>query len=196
MKDTRCCFVGDSLVVGVGDSSGLGWVGRIGDAATAAGIPFTTYNLGVRGDTTAMVGDRILREIEPRLAAATDARVVLSVGVNDTVEVDGLRRASLDESLIALEGIIAAIAPAGLLVVGPPAVDDDEQNERIDELSRAFARRCDERGVPFVGVYAATAADEVWRGETRDGDGFHPDAAGYARLAALVERSLLDWLRS
>jgi hypothetical protein len=47
MADRRILFFGDSLVAGVGDPSGDGWVGRVVAASCAAGLPVTAYNLGV-----------------------------------------------------------------------------------------------------------------------------------------------------
>lgn len=43
--DRRVLFVGDSIVAGVGDPQGRGWVGRIGEAAWASGLPPTAYAL-------------------------------------------------------------------------------------------------------------------------------------------------------
>ena len=37
MDDLRACFFGDSLTLGQGDDSGLGWPGRVFAAARADG---------------------------------------------------------------------------------------------------------------------------------------------------------------
>ena len=52
MPDLRVCFLGDSLVAGVGDPDGLGWVGRLVAGAFAAGAPLTAYPLGIRRQTS------------------------------------------------------------------------------------------------------------------------------------------------
>ncbi|WP_366929047.1 GDSL-type esterase/lipase family protein [Gordonia sp. (in: high G+C Gram-positive bacteria)] len=102
MPDLRVCFFGDSFVAGLGDSTGLGWVGRVSVAARAAGHRLTSYNLGVRRETSVQVVGRIPVEAPPRLLDAEDARLVLSFGVNDTTEVDGRARVSLDETVRAV----------------------------------------------------------------------------------------------
>ncbi|MGT2426631.1 GDSL-type esterase/lipase family protein [Amnibacterium kyonggiense] len=189
--DVRVCFAGDSFVAGTGDATALGWVGRVAAAGLARGIDLTSYNLGVRGATSVQVVRRLAIEARPRLTAAEDPRVVVSFGVNDTLP-DVLL--STAESLGALRDAQHRMAPVPLLLVGPPAVDDDAQNLRIRDLDAALEREAALLGVPFVGVFAATAAAEVWRRAVHVGDGFHPDAAGYALLAGLVTGPILDWL--
>ncbi len=192
-RDLRVCFVGDSFVAGIGDSSALGWVGRVTIAAFARGLPLTAYNLGVRRDTSVLISERIADEVRPRLAPAGDPRVILSFGVNDTVvEGSGPRTTTVD-TLVAFERIRNTI-DADLLLVGPTAVDDDRQNERIELLSSTLRATSVDAGIPFVDTFSATVADEVWRREVREGDSFHPDAAGYSVLAGVVTDPILDWL--
>ena len=190
-RDIRVCFAGDSLVAGTGDETARGWVGRVVAAGIASGLNLTGYNLGVRGATSVQVTRRLAIEARPRLAAAGDPRIVVSFGVNDTLP-DVLL--SVAETLNALRDVHQRMAPVPLLVVGPPAVDDDEQNARIHLLDTALAREAAALGIPYVPVFAATASEEVWRRPVHDGDGFHPDAAGYDLLASLVTAPILDWL--
>lgn len=51
-REIHVLFFGDSHTVGVGEPSGLGWVGLIVAATHAAGISLVAYNLGVRGETS------------------------------------------------------------------------------------------------------------------------------------------------
>ena len=44
--DRRVLFFGDSIVAGVGDPEGRGWVGRVVAASFASGLPLTAYPLG------------------------------------------------------------------------------------------------------------------------------------------------------
>jgi hypothetical protein len=91
-SDLRALFFGDSLVAGVRDPGGKGWVARVVAASFAEGLPLTAYNLGVRGETSQQVAARWRAESLPRLLPSTDARIVLSFGANDTtVEGGGLR---------------------------------------------------------------------------------------------------------
>jgi acyl-CoA thioesterase-1 len=195
MPDVRVCFVGDSFVAGVGDPEHRGWVGRVCARSAADGRPLTAYNLGVRAQTSADVLARWRAECGQRLSADWDSRVVVSLGVNDTTIRDGRRRVPRERSPQHLTAILDGARGAGwpVLVVGPPPVADSAQNERLAELDTGFAGACAGRGVPYVRVLAALAADPVWMQEVAAGDGAHPAAAGYRALADLVWPRWSEW---
>ena len=94
----------------------------------------------------------------------------------------------------ALRSISIASGHTELMFIGPPAVDDDYQNERISALSDALQQEAKSPGIPFLGCFASTVADSVWRRQVHEGDGFHPDANGYEQLAAIIEAPLPEWL--
>lgn len=96
--------------------------------------------------------------------------------------------------MTALRSINIASGPTELMLIGPPAVDDDDQNERISALSGVLEEESKRLGIPFLGCFESTVANLVWRREVREGDGFHPDAAGYGQLAAIIQAPLLEWL--
>jgi lysophospholipase L1-like esterase len=202
MVERYLMFFGDSHTVGVGDEEGLGWTGRVFAAAMDAGIPTTTYNLGVGGETSADVASRWRAEARPRLPRADaegDARVVLAFGVNDVTLDDRNRRCSQEQSLLSLEEVLLGAQGLGLrrFVVGPAPIDDDDANDRIAELSYAYRMLCARHRVPFVPLVDELRDNEVWRGSIAAGDGSHPGAAGYAEVARLVlAAGWLDWLRS
>jgi acyl-CoA thioesterase-1 len=196
--DQRVLFIGDSLVAGVGDPAGVGWVGRVVAASFAAGTPVTAYNLGVRGETSVQVASRWRQETRPRLLPAADTRLVVSFGANDTTVEGGQERVAPAGSLGALDGIMdrAGILGLPVLVVGPAPVDDAGQNRRIQTLSVALGETCATQGVPFLSVIESLLASDVWSEQVGSGDGAHPAAAGYDALAQLVlAGGWLDWLR-
>jgi acyl-CoA thioesterase-1 len=180
-NDRRVLFFGDSLVAGVGDPAGMGWVGRVVAASFAEGLPLTAYNLGVRGETSQQVAARWRVEALPRLLPGTDARVALSFGANDTTVEDGRLRVEAERSCATLSAILQEAAAVGvrLLMIGPAPVDDREQNERIRTLSTAYADVCHQAGVSFVSVVDRLLASAVWMEEVAVGDGAHPAADGY-----------------
>jgi acyl-CoA thioesterase-1 len=200
MVERYLMFFGDSHTVGVGDEEGLGWTGRVFAAAMDAGIPTTSYNLGVGGETSADVAARWRAEARPRLPRAEgDARVVLAFGVNDVSLEDESRRCTEEQSLLSLEEVLLGAQALGLrrFVVGPAAVDDEAINDRIAELSYAYRMRCARHRVPFVPLVDELRDNEVWRRSIAAGDGCHPGAAGYSEIARLVlAAGWLDWLRS
>jgi lysophospholipase L1-like esterase len=196
MRDLRVIFFGDSFVAGVGDETGLGWVGRVVAGAFAAGVPVTAYNLGVRRETSADVLDRWQAETRPRMSREVDCRVVFSFGANDATVENGGPRVSAADSVAGLSQAIDGAAELALpvLVVGPPPANDEDQQDRIARLSASFAEVAAQRGVPYVDVVGPLRASGTWRREAEAGDGAHPGRDGYALLASLVMEPWLAWL--
>lgn len=198
MTDRRIVFFGDSFVAGTGDPQGRGWVGRVVAATWAAGLPITSYGLGIRLETSAQVAARWRAETLPRLLAGADCRVVFSFGANDPTFEGGDVRVAAELSVRTLERVLDEARALDLpaFVVGPPPSCDHDQDIRIAALSRRFAEVCAARAVPFVAVAEDLAANAVWAEEAAAGDGVHPAAGGYDALARLVlAGGWLDWLR-
>ncbi len=194
----RCVlFFGDSLVAGVGDPAGGGWVTRVVSACFAQGLPVTAYNLGVRGQTSVQVASRWGAEATSRMLSGADLRLVVSFGANDTtVEGDAIR-VSVAHSRQALAKMLEEASTLGFapLFVGPAPVDDPEQNRRLADLSASFAEICEEHDTPLIEVLEPLSGSSVWMSEVSAGDGAHPSAAGYQVLAQLlIENGLPAWL--
>ena len=201
MLERYLMFFGDSHTAGSGDPAALGWAGRAAAAALAEGIPLTPYNLGVGGETSVEVVARWRAEALPRLPAAGegDPRAVFAFGVNDATLRNGAPRCSRGESLAALQGALDGARGLGMrcFVVGPAAIDDEAENERIAELSRALEDLCQQREVPFVSLVEELRHSQAWRRELAAGDGAHPGARGYEEMARLVlAAGWIDWLGS
>ena len=186
--DIRICFVGDSFINGSGDRECLGWTGRVCAAACCQGYNITYYNLGIRRETSADIRDRWQAEVERRLPASCDRRVVFSFGVNDTTIEHGRRRVELSDSIENARQILTeAQRSLPVLMVGPALVGEAEQNQRFRDLSGWLAELCQELVVPFLEIAGPLQASAVWVAEAIANDGAHPRAAGYGELAALVK---------
>lgn len=197
-QDRRVLFFGDSHVVGVGDPTGLGWVGRVVAGAAASDLPVTAYNLGVRGDTSVHVAARWRGEAEARLLSGARTGIVLAFGVNDTTIEDGERRVAAERSLGALSRILDEAATIGLpvLVLGPAPIDNPAQNHRIEELSASLSEACIEWGTPFIASFGSLLASQIWMEQVAADDGAHPSSEGYSVLAEIVlAGGFLDWLQ-
>ncbi len=193
----RALFFGDSLVAGVGDPAGGGWVARVVSACFVQGLPLTAYNLGIRRETSIQVVARWRAEATPRIPPGADSRIVVSFGANDTTIEGGGVRVPASGSRRALTTILDEASTLGFapFVVGPAPVDDAEQNRRIRALTESFAEVCDELDAPFIGVVEPLLGSPVWMSEVAGGDGAHPGAKGYQAIAQLlIDRGLLAWL--
>lgn len=185
VREIRVCVVGDDLVAGVGDARSLGWVGRVGARTTRGDIQVTIYPLGVPGETTAELLGRWGQETARRFAgaAAEDCRLVVGLGHED------LRRGvSLARSRLNLANLLDECTSRGLpvFVVGPPPAPEEWRNEKVAELSGAFADVCLRRGVHYVDCFTPLVAHEDWLTDLAAGDGVHPGQAGYGLMAWLV----------
>lgn len=194
--DIRICFLGDSYVQGTGDDECLGWVGRVCASARRAGHNVTAYNLGVRRETSADIARRWQAECQPRLLPTTENYVVFSFGANDASILDGERRVGEDQTLTNLRNMLdSAKERWRTLVIGPPAVPDEPQNTRLMPLSQRMDEVARQAGVPYLALFPQTVNDSTWLDEVRRNDGAHPRAAGYARIAALIEAWPAWWFR-
>ncbi|MGL5910004.1 MAG: GDSL-type esterase/lipase family protein [Phycicoccus sp.] len=193
-RDVALVFLGASLVAGIGDPKGQGWVTRVVGRTQHPDLELTAYNLGVRGDTSADVLARWGSEVPRRWAGRTERRVVISVGGNDLVGGMTLARHRLN-----LANLLDDAASQGVasFVVSPPPSDDPELNGRLETLVEAQADVCGRRDVPFVDCYRPLAAHEQWRTDLAASRvPHHPGQAGYGLIAWLVlHNGWAEWLQ-
>ena len=192
-RDVAVVFLGASLVAGVGDPKGQGWVSRVVGRTTHPDLELTAYNLGVRGDTS---GDLLLRweaECAPRWRGRSEKRLVVSIGANDAATGVTLARHRLNLANILDD---AASAGIGTFVVSPPPTSDEEVNAKLDVLVEAQADVCSRRSVPFVDCYRPLLGHEQWRTDLAASRvAGHPGQAGYGLIAWLVlHNGWYDWL--
>ncbi|QGY40176.1 G-D-S-L family lipolytic protein [Pseudodesulfovibrio cashew] len=179
------CYFGDSLTLGYGDPSGLGWPGRVSGKLASLGVDVTSYNLGVRQDATTRMAKRWKAEAEPRRMPSREYKLVFSFGVADQSN-----KVAPADSLAAAEAMLTEAMDMGeVLLVGPPPVSNPETTRRIGTLSEQFAGLCERLGLPYVPVIDAMLAHPVYGKALEDGDGAHPSALGYAVLAECILES-------
>lgn len=169
-------------IVAFGDSLTEGYQMAEGDsypAQLAQRIGRPIVNRGVSGDTSA--GG--LARLESDVLAESPRIVLLSLGANDMV-----RRQPIDETFANLRQIVDRVQKRGALVIligveGYPLVHGD-----YGERYRALAR---ETGCAYV----PDMLDDVLGDPALMFDQFHPNAAGYARIAERIESEAGEYLR-
>ncbi len=189
IDDLRVCFIGDSFVNGTNDPEYLGWTGRVSIRAWERGYRLTCYDLGVRRDTSHDIAARWQSEAQRRLPNSCAPHVVFSFGVNDTMIEASRTRVSELVSIDNTRQILRTARQCGYrtVLIGPPPIADQQHNERTRQLSLAIGQVAEHERVPFLSIFDALAQDPIWMAEVSAGDGAHPGAAGYAKLAALVD---------
>lgn len=187
MKPLVVMFFGDSLILGYADPAGLGWVGRLCLEQVKKGAMLTSYNLGVRRESSAEVAERFAAEAEPRHFPTHETRYVFSFGVNDAaVQADGKRRISTAETLENTRKILLATKGARCLFVGPPPVADAAHTARVAETSRWIEVVCKEFEAPYLDLLSTLRESKKYLKELESGDGAHPGKAGYDEIARIV----------
>lgn len=174
-------FIGDSLTAGYGDTEGLGWAGRLAVAAMRAGNDLTWYNLGIRANTSTDIRQRCGEELGRRTMEGP-MRTVLSMGAADIAR--GVPFETTDENARTLLDDLTQVGPV-LLIGPPPALRDgyEPAAARLDELFSTLAR---ERGIPYGSSLHLLRDRPGYLEGLKQGDGIHPDAAGYALWAELL----------
>lgn len=188
MNDIRICYIGDSFVNGTGDPDKLGWSGRLSAEAENLEHEITHYNLGVRRETTEDILKRWESECDARLPEISENKVVFSFGVNDTVIENGDVRVSEAKSVKNTKEILfKAMQKYDVIMIGPPPIDDIEQNKRIKQLDTQYLMLCNELNIPYLSIFDRLISDEVWQNEVSSNDGAHPRAKGYEILAEFIK---------
>jgi lysophospholipase L1-like esterase len=197
----RACFFGDSLTIGDSDAEGLSWPGRLCRGRLRQGTrSVTAYNLGVNGDTALDVAARWRREAEARSRDGGPGALVFCFGVNDACVIVGRGpQVPLERSRAAAEDVMReAKGLAPVLWLGPPPVDErinplieggltwEMRNAAMADYGRAYAAIAARLGIPFLDLVGPLAADARYRAALAAGDGLHPAADGYARIAEIV----------
>lgn len=193
-RDVGLVFVGASLVAGVGDPKGQGWVTRVVGRTQHPDLELTAYNLGVRGSTSGDLLDRWKEECPPRWDGRTEKRLVVSVGGNDIVSGITLARHRLNLANVLDD---AASGGIGTFVVSPPPTDDPEINAQLEVLVEAQADVCARREVPFVDCFRPLMGHDQWQQDLAASRvPHHPGQAGYGLIAWLVlHNGWYDWLQ-
>ncbi|WP_341526274.1 GDSL-type esterase/lipase family protein [Nostoc sp. UHCC 0302] len=198
--------LGDSLVYGYGDPERGGWVEQLRRwwmLPDSAG--HVLYNLGVRGDRTQQVAQRLEVEFRHRgeLRNRVPDLIILSVGVNDSARLARPNGRSYTD-FAAFESEIASLLDLAqqlcpVLFVGMVPVDEAKMPfldcfyyNHADQCRYKEATQiaCSKRQIPYLDIFEQwMARGETWRLKRLSEDGLHPNTLGYQ---ALLE-DVLNW---
>jgi lysophospholipase L1-like esterase len=162
---TTIVCLGDSITAGVGRGEGPTYPERLGELL---GVP--VISAGVPGDTAAQGRARL-----PMVLDQDPWLVIVELGGNDL-----LRRVPPERTEEDLAAIVEAVLAAGAV---PMLVAVDNPMPIVGgHLGEVYERLGDRYGVPVVdGVLREVLGDRSLKS-----DEIHPNAAGYAKLAAAV----------
>jgi lysophospholipase L1-like esterase len=200
----RILAFGDSITYGAWDTSG-GWVDRLKAEAHATTVKsngqtkIQVLNLGVGGDTTASLLERIEAEIIARTSPNWPFTFIISIGTNDGRAVNGIAEVSIEQFQSNIEAIIAIALKytEKVIFLGLPPLGGDELNFKGQIYSDAVLHDYDtvlksivvNNDVEYIPIRALFENDT---GHLFSYDGLHPNDQGHVRIAASI-RDFLGW---
>ncbi len=196
---------GDSLTYGAWDSEG-GWVARLRKAVEARGKDWLVYNLGVSGDNSRLLLERLENEILPRLKHLDEGErliIILAEGTNDaqvntkTLE-NKIPIQEFKENMKKAIKICKRYTDS-ILVIGPSRVGDnafplewDEnkgyRNEDLKRYESELEKLSQAEDVTFLGPSA------IFSNEFVSEDGLHWNDDGHKAIAGAVFNLISAWL--
>ena len=197
----RVLVFGASSAQGYWDSQG-GWADRLKHYYDelqmkdfSVDIP-KVMNLGVSGDTTQQILNRIEQETSARQNEKGVA-IVIQVGSNNAAEFDGQLRSTPETYKNDMVKIIdrAKKFTDKVIVIGFPAVNETKtnpiawadlnyKNQNIKTFEDAAMTAAQEVGIPFVPVF------ESFKEGMNAQDGLHPNDEGHKLIFELVRPAL------
>ncbi|BAZ52643.1 GDSL family lipase [Nostoc sp. NIES-4103] len=191
--------LGDSLVYGFGDPDKGGWVEQLRRwwmLPDSAG--HVLYNLGVRGDRTQQVAQRLEVEFRHRgeLRNRVPDLIILSVGVNDSARLARPNGRNYTDFTV-FESEIASLLDMAqqlcpVLFIGMVPVDESKMPfldcfyyNHSDQYRYKEATRlaCLKRRIPYLDIFEKwMERGETWLLQRLSEDGLHPNTLGYQAL--------------
>jgi lysophospholipase L1-like esterase len=170
--------IGDSMSQGIGASAPeRGLVGQVADHLAAAGRPHRVVNLSVTGARVQDAIDHQLPALRDLVAMGqSPSLVTVVIGSNDVV-VPRLRAGLTERFVVLLDTL-----PAGAVVANLP--NPHREARRVRALLRDR-----EREGRLVVADMHRHGPRSWRGKLA-ADRFHPNDAGYAAMARVVDLAL------
>ncbi|MBE9205478.1 G-D-S-L family lipolytic protein [Nostoc sp. LEGE 06077] len=198
-QSLKIVALGDSIVYGFGDPEHGGWVEQLRRwwmLPSSAG--HVLYNLGVRGDRTQQVAQRLEVEFRHRgeLRNRVPDLIILSVGLNDSARLgrpNGKNYtdfATFEADIAHLLDLAQQLCP--VLFVGMTPVDETKMPfldcfyfNHSDQYRYKEATRlaCNQRQIPYLDIFDQwMGRGETWLHQRMNTDGLHPNTLGYQAL--------------
>lgn len=181
------CIFGDSITWGAYDPQNGGWVNRLRNYFEAQDKDVDIYNLGISGDSTTDLLDRI--EIEAKSREAN--LIVFAIGVNDAqfIHSTNSNRISDDGFKNNIEKLyqIAKKFTNKIIFIGLTPVDESKTkpipwntdktyiNERIKNFDQIIENFCAKNNLKFISINDSLNNDDLI-------DGLHPNTQGHMKM--------------
>lgn len=184
---------GDSITFAPG--YGGGWLGRIKAKHESSG--YYVYNLGIDGDDTNDILNRLESEFRERVDEGENYLLLIAIGINDSrVDETNTITTPLDKFKKNIQKIIDVSnkLSKNLVFVGLTPVDDKLSspfyvNERVKEYDDALKQICNENKTFFIDIFSKLSELEFSKLLE---DGLHPNSDGYDKMFEIISGFLKD----
>lgn len=205
----RVLVFGASITQGFSDSMG-GWVDRFKQSEmkkhTDKKQHLTIFNLGISGDTSSNLLDRIENEIVARQWPDEELSVIVCVGTNDSLlEVNNERTAIADyeANMQKIAGIMKRYCKHAIFIELPPCDetrttpvswgDYNYLNDRLQSYNKAIQKVAQTEGLDLVSIFDKFK-NRLDSGEDLLFDGLHPNDTGHELILETIKPKLLEIL--
>lgn len=198
----RILVFGDSIVWGANDSEG-GWVQRLKKQLENAEPFISVYTLGISGDSTEDVLERLDFEIEQRTKERDEIILIFAIGINDSQFHNFQKKFKVppekfSENLGKLLEVSKKYS-SKIIFIGLTPVDDSKvnpipwhkafsyKNEYVKKYNTLIEAFCKKGGISFIELYEEFLAEDY---KVLLDDGLHPNSKGHE----LIFRKVLEFL--
>lgn len=192
---------GASITYGAWDIEKGGWVQRLRNYLESnRGREFLIYNLGISGDTSAMILDRFESDIKFRIDERDKNVVIFSFGINDSIFLQKENKNMTDADVFKknLEKLfkMALKYSNKIIFVGLTSVDEAQtspvpwntnifyNNENISKYNDIIKDTCQKNDILFVDLYDKIDKDLLV-------DGLHPNPQGHQKMFEIIKDALI-----
>ncbi len=199
----KLVVIGDSGVLGWGDTKGGGWCERLRCRWMKDVKAPVIYPLGVRGDGIERVASRWKREwqIRGELRRQMPDGILLAIGLNDTARIgreDGRAQLDIEAYRFGLKQLLKEIREeTEVLVMGITPVNETAMpyagclwysNKSISNYEAQIEAACLEKDVPFLPIHQSMLSTKNWKKFIAE-DGLHLNSKGHE----WIYKKVLEW---
>lgn len=203
----RIIVFGDSIVYGSNDWVSGGWVVHLKNYFAKTGQFHHVFNMGVSGENSDNILQRIESEIQPRKSEKPNKKSLLIVGIslNDTKisdSMDAEPEISIDKFLKNLERFhnIGTRNADEFVFVGMTRVDENKtnpwqevierriacfRNDIIERYNQEAKKYCEDNGIDFIETMDILENSDL-------PDGLHPNEVGHDKIYKRIKDHLVS----
>lgn len=200
----KILIFGDSITYGQRDLELGGWTNRLklaiaNDSSIAS---CHVFNMGISGQTTGEVLERLDRECEGRVLEDANNIIILAAGINDTQMIRGKVLVREDDFRDNVNILIdyAESHTDNVIYIGLTPVDETRtnpvwwnktqnwRNEIIERYDQIIREVCSEQGVRYLHMF-----DRI--DPLTNEDGLHPSAEGHRIMTEIITDTIYEYLK-